>query len=161
MIFSSICCKFAVYCDWKCKSSQNVQKNGFSEKRWVLFEKKPLSFPKALVSQQVSKACGQLIPPAKYIPVPSTKDCNSTNIQTKHIHVNKLIILFVTFWIKQAIRNVCVPFYNIHTMQESTYPMRVLPATEPDWDGVNTEPTDTPPFSLRSIHITIGCYCHN
>ena len=51
--------------------------------------------PKKL-SQQVCEACGQNFFPAKNIPGPSTKEWNSTNIQTIHIHVNKLMILFIT-----------------------------------------------------------------
>ena len=55
-----------------------------------------VSFPKTEgVSQHVSKACGQMIPPTKDIPGPSTKDWNSTNSQTIFIHANKLIILFI------------------------------------------------------------------
>ena len=50
----------------------------------------------ALMSQHVCKTCGQLIPPTKDIPGPSTKDWNSTNIQTIHIHANKLNIIHFT-----------------------------------------------------------------
>ena len=38
-------------------------------------------------------------PPAKDIPGRSTTNWNSTNIQTIHIHPNKLIILFITIYI--------------------------------------------------------------
>ena len=47
------------------------------------------------LSQHVCEACGQMIPPTKDIPGPSTKDWNSTNTKIVHINANKLIISFI------------------------------------------------------------------
>ena len=47
------------------------------------------------LSQHVREAWGQMILPTKDIPGPSTKDWNSINIRTIHIHANKLKILLI------------------------------------------------------------------
>ena len=62
------------------------------------------------------RSLGQMILPAKDIPDPSKKDRNCKNIQTIHIHPNKLITLSITFQIVQAIPGVYVPFHKIHSI---------------------------------------------
>ena len=68
------------------------------------------------VSQHLSEACGRMIPPTKCIPRQSTRNWNSTNTHTLHIHAIELTILFNILYLIWTIRTAYVSFHKIYFM---------------------------------------------